>query len=210
MNSALFCATQGGKGLTGVILSAAFRLLRVETAYLREETLVARDLDHTMALFEESAGWPYSVAWIDCLAEGAKRGRALVSRGAHLPLADLPASLRNAPLVAHRRGGGRVPIDAPSALLNRATVRLFNLAYYGAGSLRARACVVHYDGFFFPLDRLLEWNRLYGRRGFLQYQCVLPKSESARGLTALLNRTADSGAGSFLAVLKLLVLCFIS
>ncbi len=200
----LFRATQGGMGLTGVILSAAFRLIPVETAYLREETLVARDLDHAMALFEESADWPYSVAWIDCLARGRRRGRALVSRGAHLARADLTARLSGRPLVPHRKGGRRIPCDAPAALLNGATVRAFNAAYYAAGSMGARTRVVHYDRFFFPLDRLREWNRLYGRRGFVQYQCVLPKAESARGLAALLDRIAGSGAGSFLAVLKLL------
>ncbi len=200
----LFHTTVGGMGLTGLILSATLRLIPIETAYLREETLVAVDLDQAMTLFEESQEWAYSVAWIDCLAKGPRRGRALVSRGEHLAYTDLPTRLRGAPLVAHRHGGHRIPFDAPSALLNSATVRLFNMAYHARGTMSAGERVVHYDSFFFPLDRLLEWNRLYGRRGFVQYQCVLPKNESARGLMALLDRIAAAEAGSFLAVLKLL------
>lgn len=203
-NSNIFHATIGGMGLTGVILSANFRLIPIETAYLREETVVAANLDQTMALFEASAEWPYAVAWVDCLAKGLQQGRALVSRAEHLKRADLPARLQETPLAAHRRGGHRVPVDAPPGLLNRISVSLFNKAYYAWGAAHADERVIHYDPFFFPLDRLLEWNRLYGRRGFVQYQCVLPKKESAGGLSALLERISGSGAGSFLTVLKLL------
>ena len=135
-NAEILRATIGGMGLTGVILSATFRLMPIETAYLLQEVLPAGDLDEAMALFEASRDWPYSVAWIDTLARGAARP-------------------------------------------------------------------VHFEPFFFPLDRIGAWNRLYGRRGFVQYQCVLPKPQS-RGVAALLERIAGAGQNSFLAVLKLL------
>ncbi len=199
----LFRATIGGMGLTGVILSARFRLRRIETAFVMEETLAARDLDETMALFEASREWPYSVAWIDCLAQGAQLGRAVMTRGAFMDRSALPARLASAPLRPARAGRLAVPVDAPSVLLNRFSIRLFNALYHRRGRMRTGARPLHFAPFFFPLDGVEAWNRLYGRRGFVQYQCVLPKSESAAGVAALLERAAASGRGSFLAVLKL-------
>ena len=204
-NADLFRATLGGMGLTGVILSARFRLQPIETAFVTVETLAARDLDETMALFEESRDWPYSVAWIDCLARGARLGRAVMTRGAFMGRGALPPRLASDPLRLAPAGNLRVPADAPSALLNRVSIGLFNELHYrrGRGRARAGARPVRFDRFFFPLDRIEAWNRLYGRRGFVQYQCVLPRGESAAGIAALLERVAAAGQGSFLAVLKL-------
>ncbi len=204
-NADLFRATLGGMGLTGVILSARVRLRPVETAFVMAETLAARDLDETMALFEESRDWPFSVAWIDCLARGARLGRAVMTRGAFMERGALPPRLASNPLRLAPAGKLRVPADVPSALLNRVSIGLFNELYYrrGRGAARSGAQPVHFDRFFFPLDRLEAWNRLYGRRGFVQYQCALPKGESAAGVAALLERVAAAGRGSFLGVLKL-------
>ena len=202
-NADLFRATLGGMGLTGIILSASFRLKPIETAFVLEETLAARNLGETMALFERSAEWPYSVAWIDCLAQGAKQGRSLLMRGRFMEPRALPARLAADPL---RLATGRqltVPVDAPSVLLNRHTIRVFNEWYYRRGVRLSRPHLVHFDRFFFPLDRLRSWNRLYGRRGFVQYQCVLPKGKSPIGLRALLDRISTARHASFLAVLKL-------
>ena len=200
----LFRATIGGMGLTGVILSVSFRLKPVETAFVLAETVAARDLDETMAVFEASRDWPYSVAWIDCLARGAKLGRSLVTRGAFMARGALPSQLAREPLRPARTSRLTIPVDAPSVLLNRASITLFNALYYRRGRMRSGARPVHFETFFFPLDRLGAWNRLYGRRGFVQYQCVLPKTESPAGIGALLERSAAAGQGSFLAVLKLL------
>ena len=200
----LFRATVGGMGLTGVILSASFRLMPVETAFVMAETVATRDLDETMAVFEASRARPYTVAWIDCLARGAKLGRSLVTRGEFMTRGALPARLARAPLRKAPAGRLTVPADAPSILLNRASMRCFNALYHRAGRTRGRAHPVHFDPFFFPLDRIGAWNRLYGRRGFVQYQCVLPKAESPAGLAALLERVAATGQGAFLSVLKLL------
>ena len=199
----LFRATLGGMGLTGVILSASFRLWPIETAFVMEETLATGDLEETMSLFEASRDWPYSVAWIDCLARGAKLGRALVMRGKFMDRDALPARFAPVPLRPASAGKLAVPIDTPSILLNRFSIGLFNELYYRRGRTRAGPRLVHFDPFFFPLDRIEAWNRLYGRKGFVQYQCVLPKDESATGIAALLERIAAARQGSFLAVLKL-------
>lgn len=202
-NADIFRATLGGMGLTGIILSASFRLKPIETAFVMEETLAARDLGETMTLFETSANWPYSVAWIDCLVRGAEQGRSLLMRGRFMECSALPARLAADPL---RPAAGRqltVPINAPSGLLNRHTSRVFNEWYYRRGARLSYPRPVHFDRFFFPLDRLRAWNRLYGRRGFVQYQCVLPKGESPVGLRALLDRISTARRTSFLAVLKL-------
>jgi len=197
----LFDATCGGMGLTGIIATVTLRLLPVETAWMRQETVVAPDLDAAMALFEASARWRYSVAWIDCLATGAARGRSVFLRAEHAAPADLPAARRARPLDLPARAVRRLPPVLPPALLNRWTARAFNAVYYRRA--RAGERIVRTDSFFFPLDALRDWNRLYGAGGLLQYQCVLPKAASRRGLASLLDAVARSGQAPFLTVLKL-------
>lgn len=135
-NADLFRATLGGMGLTGVILSASFRLRPIETGYLVEETLATRDLDETMALFEESGDQPFSVAWIDCFASRSRLGRALISRAAPAARTSLPAELASDPLRPAPAVRWSVPADAPAVLLNRLSVELFNRLYYRRGRAR--------------------------------------------------------------------------
>ena len=201
-NAPLFAATLGGMGLTGVILGAQLKLQRIESAYVRQETLRARDLDAIMDLFEASRDWTYTVAWIDCLARGRDLGRALLYRGEHARNDELPARRRAAPFTLPVRRTRRMPVDFPAVMLNRWTVAAFNRFFYRAS--RPGTAIVDYDRFFYPLDTIHEWNRMYGSGGFVQYQCVLPKAASRAGLSALLDRIAAAGAGSFLSVLKLL------
>jgi decaprenylphospho-beta-D-ribofuranose 2-oxidase len=201
-NADLFEATLGGMGLTGVILSARIRLQPIETRYIRQEILRARDLDEVMALFEASRDWAYTVAWVDCLARGAALGRAILYRGEHSCRENLPEVKRVAPLQSFQKRARRVPIELPSFALNRWSVAAFNWAYYHRAT--TGTTLVDYDTFFYPLDTVLDWNRIYGRSGFVQYQCVLPKAESRAGLVSLLGHISGAGAGSFLSVLKLL------
>ena len=202
-NADLFRATLGGMGLTGVILSTSFRLKPIETAFVMEETLATRDLDETMALFETSRNWPYSVAWIDCLARGSKQGRSLLMRGRFLERSASPPLLVPDPLLPTTARQLTVPINTPTVLLNRVSMRAFNAWYYRRSAKSSRTRVIDFDRFFFPLDRLQKWNRMYGRRGFVQYQCVLPKGESSTGIRALLDRISSARFASFLTVLKL-------
>jgi FAD/FMN-containing dehydrogenase len=202
LNADLFICTVGGMGLTGVILRVAFRLRQVETGWIRQVTLPARNLDAVMHLFEENAGATYSVAWIDCLAGGASLGRSVVMLGEHAARCQLPADLRSMPYCPGRRKTLNVPADAPNAMLNRWSVKAFNAAYYRHQMLKRGEQFVNWDSFFYPLDGLANWNRIYGRRGLMQFQCVLPLSGARSGLAALLKAVANCGQGSFLAVLK--------
>jgi decaprenylphospho-beta-D-ribofuranose 2-oxidase len=200
-NAELFEASCGGMGLTGVILEASFKLKPVETAYIREETVPARNLDEIMQLFEESAAWTYSVAWIDCLAKGMQLGRSVMMRGEHARKDELSGGRRAEPLKLPRGLKLNVPIQLPSFTLNKLTVSAFNYAIYH--KYRNASFISDYNSFFYPLDSIDNWNRIYGRRGFTQYQCVLPRSASHAGMKKILTRISASGMGSFLAVLKL-------
>ncbi len=198
----LFGWTIGGMGLTGVILRAAFRLRRIESGWIRQMTLPAPDLDTAMRLFDENEGATYSVAWIDCLTSGRGLGRSAIMLGEHARADELPPSRRSAPFDTPRRKMRAVPMDAPPALLNRLTVKAFNAAYYRRQMMRKGPQLVDWDSYFYPLDALADWNRIYGARGFMQFQCVLPLDSARPGLTELLKTVSQSGQGSFLAVLK--------
>jgi len=201
-NPELFDWTLGGMGLTGVIVRLAMRLRRVETGWIRQRAIAAPDLSAAMAAFETGQDAPYSVAWIDCLGSGARLGRSVVMLGEHAPLDGLPTRFRRLPYGLPPRRGRHVPFNAPGFALNRWTVATFNALYYRMGGRRTGTAYVPWDSYFYPLDSVLGWNRIYGRRGFLQFQCVLPDSTAREGLTALLKTIAGSGQGSFLAVLK--------
>ena len=196
----LFSATLGGMGLTGVIVSAVVRLTPIASQYLDTETLATSDLDATLQLLEESHAWPFNVAWVDASARGANLGRALVTRGrwaTKTGRADIPDTLP-------RRRPVRLPVDFPSGLLNGLVGRAFNELYYRLGRSRSgRPQLADYDAFFFPLDGVGEWNRVYGRKGFLQFQCALPPGTGRQGVAQLLQAIPGSGAHSYLAVLKL-------
>lgn len=196
----LFAATCGGMGLTGVVLRACIRLRAVESATIRQRTLRADHLDHAIALFESTLDWTYSVAWIDCLATGARMGRSVLLLGEHATRDELDAPRRAAPLARTPPRSRRLPVTPPAFLLGRTSMRLFNAAYYAAQRLGERLVAI--DPYFYPLDAILDWNRVYGAAGFVQYQCVLPLAESAQGLGRLLAAIAASGDASFLAVLK--------
>jgi len=198
----LFAWTIGGMGLTGVILRACLRLRPVETGWIRQTTVPASGLDAAMDAFEAAAEATYSVAWIDCLASGRALGRALVMAGEHARLDELGPAERDDRFALDRRRGLAVPLDLPSWALSGAAVRAFNAAYWRRGRARGGVRLVDWDGYFYPLDGLRDWNRIYGRRGFVQFQCVLPLAASRAGLAALLAAIGGAGKGSFLAVLK--------
>lgn len=199
-NADLFAASCGGMGLTGIVLRAAFRMKQVATSRIRQRTIRARNLDAAIDAFEASLDWTYSVAWVDCLATGSDLGRSVIFLGEHAAAEELPADSRSEPFRRPRRKLKKVPFDAPSFVLGRLSVRTFNSLYYRAQ--RPGDGLVDLEPYFYPLDAIGDWNRIYGRRGFVQYQCVLPLETSRSGMARLLESISAAGAGSFLAVLK--------
>jgi len=203
-NADFFNLTVGGMGLTGVILSAAFRLRRIETAYIREETVRAANLEEIMDCFEASGDWTYSVAWIDCLAKGDSMGRSIMMRGDHARAGELvKPDCRAAPLRLKPGLKLNVPVIFPNFVLNRLTMSAFNFVYYNLCRPGTHTRICDYNSFFYPLDAINHWNRIYGKRGFTQYQFVIPKAAGREGMRTILKRITESGLGSFLAVLKL-------
>ena len=196
----LFAATVGGLGLTGLITDVALRLHAIETDQIRHTTTKFRSLDAFFELSEAaSARNPYVVAWLDVLRP---EGRGLLMEGDHATRAELgPDAALPAPGDAARPRLS-VPVDAPSWALGTWSVKAFNAAYYGRQRRRVAQSRGHYEPFFYPLDAVGAWNRGYGRRGFYQYQFVVPLSDGAAAVRDVLARLAAARAGSFLAVLK--------
>ena len=202
-NSDLFWATVGGMGLTGFITEVEFFLHPIQTAYISSHKIKAKNLDDAFALFEQyEPQYQYSVAWIDCLASGNALGRSILMFGNHAKLDELPAKQHIDPLQIKSKSRFRVSFDLPAGLLNRYTIAAFNQLYYAKLRSPQVKSIVDYDSFFYPLDFLWDWNRLYGKRGFVQYQCVLPPEVSRESLIEILQLCYREGWGSFLAVLK--------
>ena len=197
----LFEATCGGMGLTGVITRIKFRLKKVATSYIRQRQVKAANLDEVLRLFEEYKDYTYSVAWIDCLKKGKGFGRSILILGEHAAPEDLNGSQKKEPLQLPKKRQITFPFNLPSWVLNSFTVKAFNFLYYGKNIKKEIDNVVNYEPFFYPLDAILHWNRGYGKKGFIQYQFVIPM-DSKQGLIEILQRISDKGLGSFLAVLK--------
>jgi FAD/FMN-containing dehydrogenase len=197
----LFEATCGGMGLTGIITRVTFRLKKVETSFIRQKQIKADNLEHIIQLFEDYKEYTYSVAWIDCLKKGKHFGRSILILGEHAAVSDLDAKKKQDPLQLPKKKQINFPFNLPSWVLNKITVKAFNFLYYGKNFKKEINNVVSYEPFFYPLDAILNWNRGYGKKGFIQYQFVLPL-EAKAGLVEILQRISDAGLGSFLAVLK--------
>jgi len=191
----LFHATCAGMGLTGVILEATLRLMPMKSAYVDQTTIKCANLEDALACFETCRDASYSVAWLDGLATGNQLGRSLVMLGEH--------AAEGALHVAGKRVVS-VPFDFPGQLLNPWSIRAFNALFYNRVRARQTFRRLHYEPFFYPLDSLSDWNRLYGKGGLTQYQFVIPKPAGLDGMSAVLRKLAGSGHGSLLTVLKLL------
>ncbi|MEO8434569.1 MAG: FAD-binding oxidoreductase [Pyrinomonadaceae bacterium] len=197
----LFWATVGGMGLTGIITDVELQLIPIETPYMVVQQTRAKDLDTSLSLLEdEQLDDEYTVAWIDCVA-GRGLGRGILIRGHHAKRSDLPRRLKetnNSPKSRHLK----LRFGFPPFALNRFTMAAFNETFYSWQGRRIAPFIDTFDRFFFPLDRIQNWNRMYGRKGFVQYQCVLPLAESERGLQKIMEELARSRRSSFLSVLK--------
>ncbi|MGB3626938.1 MAG: FAD-binding oxidoreductase [Henriciella sp.] len=198
----LFLATVGGMGLTGIIVRACFRLKQVESAWIQQTRIAAPDLDSLMQAFDAHEDATYRVAWIDVLQKGKGLGRGLLDVAEHAKLDALSPKQREDPFATRERRKKSVPFTLPLSPLNGLTVRAFNAMHYRLGRMGAGERLVDWDSYFYPLDTLLHWNRIYGQKGFAQYQCVLPMDSSRAALGELLSTIANANNGSFLAVLK--------
>lgn len=196
-NGELFRATLGGMGLTGHILEVVVRLVRIPSPWIVGETRRARGLDEFLAELAAAArDWPFTVGWIDCLAKGARLGRGVLFRGRWATPEEAPRR-EPEPLT-----GLSVPFHLPNWALNDLSVRLFNLVYSTSHAWGSRRRVIHPQTFFWPLDGVRQWNRIYGRRGFTQFQCVLPEHERPGAARRFLAAAVARGGASFLCVIK--------
>jgi L-gulonolactone oxidase len=193
-NTGLFAATLGGLGLTGVIAWVEIEVMPIASAIMEIDTIPFGSLDEFFPIAAESDPALYTVAWVDCLATGGDLGRGIFTRGRH------GASGPSAPRAG--RTGPTMPLDLPDFVLNRSTVRAFNEVYFRNGKRKTGSATVPYERFFYPLDRIGAWNRMYGKRGMYQYQSVVPPEAARDATEAMLTAISASGEGSFLAVLK--------
>lgn len=191
-NADLFHATCGGMGLTGVIISATIQLISIRSSFINQKTIKADCIEAACESFENNNNATYSVAWIDCIAKGKNLGRSVLMLGEHAKEGGLEMELKE-PIT--------VPFYTPSALLNSMTMKIFNTAYWHKAKDKTRS-TVPLMRYFYPLDAIGNWNRIYGKAGFLQFQCVIPKSDGVANMRKLLTEVVNSGEGSFLSVLK--------
>ena len=193
-NSVFFKATCGGMGLTGVIQDAKIKLQSINSSIINQVTIKTKNLKETFEAFEQYKGYTYSVAWIDCLAKGDSLGRCLLMIGEHA---------NDGNFVYDSKSKASIPFEFPSFALNNFSIKAFNFFYYAKSKDGVSKQKVGINNFFYPLDAIGSWNRIYGKNGFTQYQFVLPLEKSYEGLEKILAKIANSGKGSFLAVLKL-------
>lgn len=197
----IFWATAGGMGLTGIIQELTLQLIPIQSAYVKVSHYPAKNLEEMLQILNDSSRDDlYSVAWVDCLAKGDSLGRGVVMNGHHALIEDLPKGTD--PFVLKQKPAAAIPFYCPSWLVSKGTVKLFNSLYYIAQAGKKSPFITDYDTFFYPLDAVDAWNKLYGKRGFVQYQFVLPHHTAAQGLKSILTQFSESGMPSFLAVLK--------
>ncbi len=195
-NRDYFQATIGGLGLTGLVTWAEIQLKPIANAYIDQEIIRFHDLAEFFRLSQASdETFEYTVAWIDCLAKGSSLGRGLFVRGNHARATAIAEPKTP-------RQGWSMPFAPPVSLVNSWSLRAFNTLYYRKQRSDRAARQVHYRPFFYPLDAIGDWNRMYGPRGFYQFQCVLPPAHGETGMAEILQKIAAAGLGSFLAVLK--------
>lgn len=196
-NADLFRATIGGMGLTGHVLEAEFRLRRVPSPWIWSESERIHDIDAYIDKMKEAAAiWPYTMGWIDCLSRGKLMGRGILIKGRWAEPGEAPARFPRA------RQRPALPFELPGWLLNRWSVRAFNTLYYRSHFSRRRQRLLDPDSFFYPLDAIGHWNRLYGPRGFTQYQCVLPEEAGRGAARRFLELLTGMGGASMLCVIK--------
>ena len=202
-NVELFETTCGGNGLTGVILTAQFQLKKIATSYIKETRIKCQDLNEVCDMFDKYNKSTYSVAWIDCLKSGDGFGRSILMLGEHAEPNELTSKQQLKPLIVPSPIRLDMPFNLPSFILNKYSIQGFNYFFYHKNTVKEKTHIVNYNSFFYPLDGIIHWNRMYGKKGFVQYQFVLPAAAGRKGLSQILKIISDRQKGSFLSVLKL-------
>ena len=202
-NSKLFLDTIGGMGLTGIIIEAKIKLLKVSTSYIRQETIPTTNLEETMKVFKDSLNTKYVVAWIDCFSVGDKLGRSIVFKGEHAELLDIDLDSQKNPFSLKSKSKLSLYFTLPSFFLSNFTIKLFNKYFFFKNRISKRK-ILSYDTFFYPLDFINNWNLMYGKKGFVQYQFVLPEINSSHGIKEILKKINSFNLPPFLTVLKLM------
>lgn len=203
-NTDFFNLTVGGMGLSGVILNAKISLQRIETSYIIQQTKRVNSLDELLDQFEYYDNWKYSVSWIDTYATGKNLGRGLFIRGRHAKISDLESLYqKDNPLKFISSFNLSIPFEMPNFFINNKSSRIFNNLFYYSKQNKTSASITSYEKFFYPLDKLKNWNKLYGKRGFTQYQLVLPKTTDRKIIKKILKIIQEKKQGSSLVVLKL-------
>ncbi len=198
----LYWATIGGMGLTGIISEVAIQLRSIESAYIACQHHAVANLEALLQVLDDrDKDDLYSVAWIDCLAKGAQLGRGVLMTGHHAKINELSASQKD-PLKRPSNLQLTVPYTPSRSLVGKYSVSLFNGLYYQLQSRKTKPFITDYQSYFYPLDAIAHWNRLYGKKGFVQYQCVLPRETALEGFTQILEELRLKGNPSFLAVVK--------
>ncbi len=201
-NSELFYWSIGGMGLTGIITKISITLRKVETSWIKQKILVASSLDEAIDLFEKNMEYTYSVAWIDCIGKKTGNGRSLIYLGEHAKLCDLDRKKIKSPFKIKRKFRTSIPFYLPNWLMSENFISIFNDIFYFLGKNKKSTSLIDWDSFFYPLDSIDNWNKIYGKKGFMQFQCVLPINQSKHGLNAIIDCLSKSKISSFLSVLK--------
>ncbi|MFZ4796066.1 MAG: FAD-binding protein [Bacteroidia bacterium] len=201
-NTVLFANTIGGMGLTGIILSVQIRLKKIETSYINQSTIKAKNIKEIITYFENYKNTTYTVAWINCLAKGNHLGQSILYLGEHAKIDELNKKQSENPLKTHHKTPINIPFYFPTFVLNSTFIKLFNFLFYHKQLRQKATKIIDYNSFFYPLDALNNWNKMYGKNGFTQYQFVIPFENGKVVLIEILTQISDSGCSAFLAVLK--------
>jgi decaprenylphospho-beta-D-ribofuranose 2-oxidase len=199
----MFKMTAGGLGATGIITRIRFKLKKIETSYIQVKALKAKGLKDVIQMMKQTHQTTYSVAWIDCLAKGKSLGKSVLLLGEHITFNSLPEKLKSNPLKLHSNGQLKVPFYFPTWVLSTLNVRIFNWFYYRKSTFSSNS-IQHYNNYFYPLDGIGDWNKIYGKNGFIEYQFVLPFETAVEGIEYVLSKISNSRLASFLCVIKLL------
>lgn len=194
-----FC---GSMGSLGIILEAEIRLMRIPSIWVKQESIACPNLDALIEVMHESENWTHTMAWIDLVSGGKSLGRGIMQRGEFAEPEELPKSLAKNPLKVPEKKKLSVPFLFPGFALNKISVGAFNFLYYNKHVPKKKQFIGHYDSFFYPLDAIHNWNRIYGKKGFTQYQPVIPGKNAHRVVRKIIEKVQQSGQASFLAVFK--------